>query len=243
MRVNGDDKVVNVLQYMAADMKAIIEKMVALAGMNGESTVDQLLDKYPISEVTREERIALLSLAFTNDNKFAPKLDFKRRCEILALVRLGITRDVIAEIYAVDRRTVTHIANPISPHYKTVKREWDRLGAAKFQELYLEEETLNRALAYRATKQKIKPVNNMYANGKMGIHNVRGPMCSYDHRVAIGWREVDEKIHIAGWYYRDLDGDNPDDWFCCNDESLKTSAACYAAMIDDITDKMLGSAP
>ncbi len=243
MRVNGNDKVASILPYMAPDLKITIESMVTRAGANGEITVDQLLEKYPIIEVSKEERIALLSLAFTNDNKFAPKLDFKRRCEILALVGLNITRDVIAEIYRVDRRTVTHIANPNSPHYKTVKRERIRLGADKFRELYLEEDTLNRALAYRATKAKITPVNNMYANGKMGIHNVRGPMCSYDHRVAIGWREVDEKIHVAGWYYKDLDGDNPEDWFCCSDESLKTSAACYAAMIDDITDPMLGSTP
>jgi hypothetical protein len=212
--------------------------MVTRAGANGEITVNQLLDKYP--NASKEERIALLSLAFTNDNKFAAKLDFRRRCEVLALARLGITREVIAEIYRVDRRTVTHITNPISPHYKLVKRELARIGWEKFRELYLEEEALNRALAYRSSKQADKVVNNKYANGKQGIHNVRGPMCSYDHRVAIGWQEPGGNIQVAGWYYRDLDGDMPDTWFCCDDNSLKNSSACYNAMVNDITDKMVG---
>ena len=79
------------------------------------------------------------------------------------------------------------------------------------------------------------------ANKKQGLHIVRGPMCTYDHRVTIAWREPSEidNITVAGWYYRDLDSDFPDHWFTAGGlDSLRSSQACYTAMLDEITDKL-----
>jgi hypothetical protein len=83
-------------------------------------------------------------------------------------------------------------------------------------------------------------INNKLASGKAGIHIVRGKMCSYDHRVAIQWIEAGQHgTTISGWYYRDLDGDFPETWFIAGGpESMRNSQACYAAMLNDITDKL-----
>jgi len=68
---------------------------------------------------------------------------------------------------------------------------------------------------------------------------VRGKNCEQEHRIIIQWREKDDTLDAAGWYYKDLDGDFPDAWFCVGDESRKTSMACYAAMVNDIADKIV----
>jgi hypothetical protein len=113
------------------------------------------------------------------------------------------------------------------------------MGTVAFQELYLTPEAVNRALA-RQQDDSNSDANNRYANSKQGIHAVRGPLCNYDHRVSIMWREVDEHIDVPGWYYRDLDGDTPERWLrpWNKPESCRTSASCFAAMINDIADKL-----
>ena len=235
-------RIVEVIHFLDPDQQATINSMVARAGLNGDASVDQLLTACPYTnpDMPRDERLALVSLVYKRPNRFAQKLNFANRCEILALHRMGIPRETLAVMYQIDRRTVAHIYTPNGPHYKNVRAEEVGLGTQKFREVYVTQDLLNKALAYNAAnKAKDKaPVNNKHATHKAGIHNVRGPMCTYDHRVAIQWREPDGDIETAGWYYMDLDGDYPNTWFCVGDESLKTSQACYNAMIEDIADKV-----
>jgi hypothetical protein len=47
-----------------------------------------------------------------------------------------------------------------------------------------------------------------------------------------------EKIEVSGWYYKDLDSEWPEDWFHGDDESMKTSQACYNHALADISDKL-----
>jgi hypothetical protein len=105
-------------------------------------------------------------------------------------------------------------------------------------ETYLKPDNYRRALAYSDTNKKVESVNNRQATNKAGIHAMRGPMCTFDHRVVIQWREPDGDIQVAGWYYKDLDSDLPDRWFCVGEESCKTSQACYLAAMEDIADKI-----
>jgi hypothetical protein len=188
--------------------------------------------------LSREERIALLTSLYSEKNKFAAKLTFEQRCEILALHRLGITREAVASMYNIDRRTVTHICNPLSKHYKKVREMEVGLGVDRFRETYLNDETINKALAFRQEAETVAEVNNKYAKGKAGVHVVKGKNCQMEHRVIIAWKDKEGDIEIAGWYYKDIDSDFPDNWFCTDNDSLKTSNACYVAMLTDITDKV-----
>ena len=237
----SDDKVVEVIEHLEPDVRVIIKDMVTRAGANGEITVSQLLKLYPTPDpnLPMFELRALVSLAFVRNNKFSPKLTFARRCEILALHRSGLPRETIATMYDVDRRTVTHIHNPNSPHYKNVRQEEINLGPQRFLDTYLQGGALNTALAFRQEKEKQGPINNKFAKTKEGLHVVRGKECEYEHRVVISWREQDGDIEVAGWYYRDLDGDYPDKWFCANTDACRTSQSCYSSMLGDITDRLL----
>ena len=237
-----NQKVSDIIDTLELSVKMTIRNMVAKAGANGEITVDQLLALYPHTDpnVTRDERLALVPLRYRESGKFAAKLDFQKRCEILALYRKGITREALAIMYGVDRRTITHIYTQQSPHYKNVRQEEVSLGPARFADMYINDDILNRALTYKQEKDGEKPNNNKFARGKAGIHNVRGKMCEYQHRVIIEWREDQEP---PGWYYLDLDGDNPLMWFSTGEDSLRTSQSCYSGMLMDITDRILGSTP
>lgn len=191
---------------------------------------------------TQEEGLALLDLLHAENNygKFAAKLTFAQRCEILALHRKGCTRELLAKLYKVDRRTVTHIHNPDSPHYKNVREEELRLGRDNFITKYLTLDVQNAAFEM-IEGQKNDVTNNKLANRKRGIHKVRNDFCDYDHRVIIGWVEPGDQddVQVAGWYYKDMDSEWPDTWFSAGgSDSLKTSQACYNAMLGDISDKL-----
>lgn len=228
-------KVSEIVRSLDPDVQAIISEIVSRVGANGETTVDQLL--HMVKPTTGRERHALLSMVYWDSNKFAPKLSFAKRCEVLALYRAGLRRESIAAMYNIDRRTVTHIYNPRSKHYKNVRAEEIGMGEEKFRSTYLSEDTWNKAIAFQQSKRG-EEHNNKYAKKMEGTHAVRGPNCEYEHRVIIQWKEINDKIDVAGWYYRDLDGDFPEDWFCVGDESRRTSMACYIAMLKDISDKV-----
>ena len=231
-------KVSEVIENIGPESRVVIKDMIARAGANGEITIDQLLALYHHSNpnVTRDERLALVTLAYSNSGKFAPKLDFTRRCEVLALHRAGITNEAIAAMYGIDRRTVVHIYTERSPHYKKVREEEIGLGRERFQATYLTQDNLTKALSYKEAKAD-QEVNNKYANRKAGVHAVKGLMCNHEHHVIIQWHGKNDYGWVPGWYYQDLDGDFPDKWFSCGDESLKTSQSCYTMMLQDITDK------
>jgi len=187
---------------------------------------------------TREERIALLASLNASSTKFMAKLSFDQRCEILALRHLGVRRDVLSKMYNVDRRTITHIYNPMSPHYKNVRAEEAGVGREAFRNTYVSNELLAIALEQSAPKEE---GNNKEANRMAGLHTVQGKNCTYAHRVYINWIEAGQhKIEVSGWYYRDVDSDFPEDWFTAGDaDSLKSSRACYMAMLNDISDKLV----
>ena len=193
--------------------------------------------------VTREEAMSLLEAAIAAsreaNGKFESKLTFGQRCEILALYRKGCTREALAKLYGVDRRTITHIHNVKSPRYKNVREEELRLGRENFLTKYLIPEMMKKAA--EIVKPAEVPTHNKLANRMAGLHMLQNDMCSYTHRVDIKWVTPEEhpNVKIAGWYYRDLDSEWPDDWFTTQDpEALKTSQACYKAAQLDISDKL-----
>jgi len=195
-------------------------------------------------ELTREEAMEALDAAIAAskavNKKYEPKLSFPQRCEILALYRKGCTRESLANLYGVDRRTITHIYNPRSPRYKNVREEELRLGGSNFLDMYLSEEMMRRATSIVKPAVDDKNANNRAANRKAGVHSMRNEFCDYDHRVIIQWVEADgDKIPVSGWYYKDLDSEWPDAWFTTQDpEALKTSQNCYTAALMDISDKL-----
>ena len=190
--------------------------------------------------MTQEESIALLIAANEQKNlgKFAPKLSFTQRCEVLALFRIGCSRELLHKLYKVDRRTITHIYNPKSPHYKNVREEELRLGRENFIKEYATADVT--AAAYNLLAATKNEGNNKNANKKRGVHNLQNDMCDKPHRVIIQWvtPEEYEGIEAAGWYYQDLDSEWPNDWFHGDAESLRTSQACYAHAQKDISDPL-----
>jgi hypothetical protein len=142
-------------------------------------------------------------------------------------------------MYAIDRRTVTHIYTNSSPHYKNVRQEEIGLGRDRFRKMYLTDDLIHKVAAYDAANWEKTPVNNKQANAKAGVHLMCGELCTFNHRVIIKWLEPPEgDVRIAGWYYRDLDGDYSDMWFTRGEPDMKTSQACYNAALEEIADKL-----
>jgi len=167
-----------------------------------------------------EELIAAIpATMYVQRGRFAPKLDFEARCEVLALYRQGVARSIIAEAYGIDRRTVTHIQNPNSPHYKGIREEAAKLGADEFQRHYITEQSLSRIARARKVS---KDMPNKLANKRAGLHVVRNENCSYDHRVFIDW--VDDGVLGPGWYYQDLE--SGEEWLHNDESSIVSSQAC-----------------
>lgn len=172
-------------------------------------------------------------------NKFDHKLDFDQRCEVLALYRTGVPRAILAEAYGIDRRTVTHIYNPGSKHYKMVREEERKLGREEFQRKYLTENALAKLsalepkLAKRREKAAAEPPPQYKANrsssNRSGVQFII-TADGKERRFLIEWQEKSVDNNGAGWYYRDLDGPDPTPWFDNGDESRVSSAACYEAI-------------
>ena len=193
-----------------------------------------------MTDVTQEEGIALLISANEdrNSTKFAPKLSFAQRCEVLALFRCRCSRELLAKLYNVDRRTITHIYNPKSPHYKNVREEELRLGRDNFVRQYATADVT--AAAYNLATATKSEGNNRNANKKRGIHDMKNDMCTKPHRVMIQWvTPEDSSVAVAGWYYKDLDSEWPDDWFHGDQDSMRTSQSCYAHAMKDVSDPLL----
>jgi hypothetical protein len=231
------------LKTIEPEDRQVLLTMLAMEGFTVEDESDEAIQRMLlIPNKTQEEGNALLTLINVSNNmgKFASKLSFTQRCEILALHRRGCTRELLSKLYKVDRRTITHIYNGQSPHYRNVREEELRLGRNNFIDNYLTLDVQNAAFAYFGEKRDEPHVNNKAANKRQGVHNMQNDMCDYAHRVIIGWVEpgIQEDITVAGWYYKDLDSEWPDSWFHCGPESLRTSQACWAAAQEDISDKI-----
>jgi hypothetical protein len=203
-----------------------------------KTAVKKLLEEY----IEKKDGKAILGLiASENDGKFSAKLTFTQRCEVLALLRSRVTQEVIAELYGIDRRTVTHVGNPKSPHYKNVREEEKQMGTENFVTKYLDNELSVKAGIIKSKLEGEKSGNNKQSNKKAGLHMVRNQYCDYDHRVLIQWVELD--VITPGWYYKDLDGDLPDKWLRAASRDpdynpSKSSQACYDGMLQEIADKL-----
>ena len=171
--------------------------------------------------------------AYAQRGRFAAKLTFHQRCEVLALYRIGIGRAILAEAYGIDRRTITHIQNPKSPHYKSVRDEVQRLGSDEFLREYVTEDATKRVAQVKG-EDLIQVNPKKSASRYRGVHIVRNEFCEYDHRVTIDWR--DDGPVGPGWYYQDADGPMPDTWLHNGEESTYSSQACFKAAEEVITD-------
>jgi hypothetical protein len=238
-------KISEVLKSMDLEQSAILRGMLTREGISEdlEAEVVPTIFSHRWNGPQTEKIAVAFFMGATNREtfgKFAPKLTQRQRCEVLALKILGHTREVMAKMYKVDRRTITHIYNPQSRHYHSVKEQLKMMGEKAFLAEYATPEVINRAMEQQEAVRPEFTGNNKFANARQGLHKVRGPNCSYDHRVYINWIEGGtENVEVSGWYYRDLDSDFPDGWYSAGGpDSLKSSQACYVAMLSDITDKL-----
>lgn len=178
--------------------------------------------------------------------RFEPKLTFDERCSVLALYLSGVHRRVLALAFGVDRRTVAHIYNKHSIHYKSVRQELTRLGTNAFIRQYLTEEATRRVSAVAdhpevtlsddsLRKEKPAPdIPNKKWHRKAGVNVVKPEQCEYSHRVVIAWREEP----TPGWYYQDMDGDNPNAWLHSGPESLLSSSNALKGAELEIMDRL-----
>ena len=187
---------------------------------------------------THEERISAISaMRFTAESKFSAKLDFDQRCEILALHRAGISRVALAEAYGLDRRTVTHIYNPKSTHYKTVRAELEKLGPDEFQRRYITDNALTKLKNISVAEgAKEGPMAQKNATRFKGVHSVMNDAVIRAHRIIVAWREKGVDGQPAGWYYQDMDGDDPNVWRHNGDDSRMTSKACLEAVRENLVE-------
>lgn len=171
-----------------------------------------------------------------NLTKFAPKLDEAKRRAIYALDKSNVHRNVIAAAFGVDRRTVSHICNEHSVHYKSVRLDYKRMGHSDFVAKYLTPEVVslvskvNIAAPTKEDDTGPKPK----AVKKKGMHTVHPEQCAYSHRIEITYQH---SLDPVGWYYRDLDGEDPDEWLHNGSDSLMTSQAALTFAEANLVDK------
>ena len=225
----------SLIEYMEPEFQAVLRAMMERRGTTGELLIADI--PRILTPENLEERIAIINIQNVSKVKFAAKLTFTKRCEILALHRMGYTNEILSKAYSVDRRTITHIHNGASPHYRKVREREIGMGRAAFSSFYLNAEVINRIESFK--NQHMEGPNKL-ANRKQGLHHVKNNYCTYTHRVIIRWLEANEAYGEAGWFYQDLDGDSPDKWFIAgaDKKNTLTSQACYLTMVDEIMDKI-----
>lgn len=177
-----------------------------------------------------------------NDGKFAPKLSEDERCAVLALVKSGIRRDVVAEAFSLDKRTVGHIANDASGRYKTVRAKYKNEGHDEFIAKYLTEDVARRVAAVDlpAAEKPVPAPNGVSrrADRLAGVHKIDPApgLREYPHEVEIKFMAGNEEMP-DGWYYRHLTSKtDTESWLHFGDESRKTSSACLQAVMENLFD-------
>lgn len=159
-------------------------------------------------------------------------MSFAERCSILALFRKGVSVRMLAAAFGVNRRTVTHIINTESTRYKAVRDREKQMGTEDFIVEYYTEDAirkinaaadkpeLNQAIAeYDAKAGDRLTLSSKRATGNAGINTIKLPHHEYAHRIEVSWLEANTAEddggpfeHPAGWYWRDLDSEQPDRW-------------------------------
>ena len=183
--------------------------------------------------------------------RFAPKLNFEERCAVLAAYLAGVNRRLLAVAFRINRRTVTHIYNSRSIHYKDVRKELEKLGREEFIRTYLTEHvaTMLKTIEQDEAAKIIINLNDKEAsklahavttpnkrrNKDEGYHTLHPEHCEYSHRVQIAWTSG---FHGEGWYYRDLDGAFPSEWMHSGRESIITSTTALTGADIEIQDRL-----
>lgn len=192
---------------------------------------------------TLTEKLASISaMKLADHGKYSHKLDFDQRCEILALYRSGVGRAILSEAYKIDRRTVTHIYNPNSKHYRAVREEENKLGKDLFLQKYITENALMKLRNVKPVAQipleprREGPLMKKSANKYAGVHHVKTDATDFEHRIIIQWREAELDNAGAGWYFKDADGADPERWLHNGDESRTSSVACLSAVRENLVD-------
>lgn len=169
-------------------------------------------------------------------SKFEPKLSFDDRCALLALHRKRASREILAAAFGINRRTINKIVSPVSPRYRDVRDREKSLGADAFAERYIKEHHIE-AMRAAATKPEVTQTDREYfgqtaaARTAEGGASRRATSCEgiaptylehreETHNIEVAWLEAntatdssgDHFEHPAGWYWRDLDGELPEQW-------------------------------
>lgn len=170
-------------------------------------------------------------------DKFAPKLDRDDRCRILALYRGGMKRDIVGRVFQINKRTVSHICNPASRHYKSIRDEEKAMGFDAFRSKYLTPEVMEnvRKAVVEMNLDKVAPHVSARANRHEGRRMVHPPQCAYEHDVEIRYLD---NADPPGWYYKDHTSKD-DSWLHNGTDSLATSQACFDAMKLNLMDELL----
>lgn len=167
-----------------------------------------------------------------DNDEFRPKLSDHERCSVLALHLMGVKTEALAMAYGLNRRTVTHICNSSSTHYKETRKERKRMGDEAFIEKYADEAARQRLLSV-SNKPNLKSRKaDARERRKAGIHVVKPEQCAHSHRLEIAYREDGDP---PGWYYRDLDSEDQG-WYHNGVDSLASSQNCLALAQANLTD-------
>lgn len=186
------------------------------------------------------------AMTASKTGEFAAKMTFEERCAVLACVVYGVSRPIVALAFSINRRTVTHVVNEHSIHYKDVRKKLKELGKDEFIKEYLTESVARKvaeaaqqhgAMAHSEPDVTPGTVPSARANKKAGINVVQPEQCSYSHRLEIAFMGVEDWAGDIGWHYRDLDDKTaPDTWLHNGPESLMTSQSCLKAAEANLTD-------
>lgn len=161
----------------------------------------------------------------SSGHEFAPKMSLDQRCEIYALQLSGVSRNVLALAYGVNRRTITHICNPASSRYREVRKKKDEMGTAPFIAQYVTEEALKKVREFarhpdvnKTYKETDTPmtINNPRSVRNAGVNTLNFNLAGdagmpKSLRVHIAWLEEGAELQggqlakEAGWYIRTLD--------------------------------------
>jgi hypothetical protein len=181
--------------------------------------------------------------------KFEAKLTFAERCAVLGCHKLGVNRRLLALSFGVNRRTVTHIYNPKSPHYRSVRNEYNSMGHDDFIEKYVTDDIYKKLKETEAKAENQAILNaddseasvidtNLREPSKMrtrdeGFHTIQPEHCKYSHRIEVRW--VNSYLG-EGWYFRDMDGPNPNEWMNNGPESILSSTAALRGAESEVID-------
>lgn len=150
-----------------------------------------------------------------SSTKYKPKLSFDERCAILALYHYGMKKDIIADVFSVDRRTVSHVTNTQSIHYRNVREERVDCGGDDFFTKYVTEDVHKKIIGYKErkdaepvpTKVEEPPLEagmpNQRMHQKKGLHSVTGAISGERRNIEVYWNNALEDN--TGWFWHNLD--------------------------------------